>query len=103
MSDPKEIYLQPECCACPHEGRQWCEDDIGSDWGDPDCDAKAVRYIRADIVEAERDALREKYYDLLYQVQTKHPDESRHETAKRYIHQSQCREITKSALDAGGE
>lgn len=27
MSDPKEIYLQPECCADPDVGRLWCEDD----------------------------------------------------------------------------
>ena len=31
--------------------------------------------------------LRKKYNDLIYQVETKHPGESRHETAKRYIHE----------------
>lgn len=34
---------------------------------------------------AERDELLEKYQDLLYQVQVKHPGESRHDTAKRRI------------------
>lgn len=43
---------------------------------------------------AERDALREhvvaaedQYYDLILQVENKHPGETRHETAKRYIQQ----------------
>lgn len=31
-----------------------------------------------------------KYYDLLYQVQTNNPDESRHDTAKRYIRQAEA-------------
>jgi len=35
--------------------------------------------------EAELDALRENYNDLIMQVMNKHPDETRHETAKRYI------------------
>ncbi len=25
MSDPKEIWLEPECCADPSVGRMWCE------------------------------------------------------------------------------
>jgi hypothetical protein len=29
--------------------------------------------------------IHEKYYDLLYQVAVKHPEETRHQTAKRYI------------------
>lgn len=47
MSDPKEIYLQPECCADPETGRLWCEDP------DPeDCeDGKHwARYVRADLI-----------------------------------------------------
>lgn len=44
-TDPKHIYLQPECCVVPSDGRQWCEDDI---W---DCEdgAKATKYVRADL------------------------------------------------------
>jgi len=38
-------------------------------------------------LEVERDKLREQYNDLIMQVQQKHPDETRHETAKRIIHQ----------------
>ena len=37
-----------------------------------------------DLVSGIRQLAR-RYYDLIYQVQTKHPDESRHDTAKRYI------------------
>ena len=36
-------------------------------------------------------ALREKYDDLLYQVGTKHPDETRHETAKRWLREREAR------------
>lgn len=35
MSDPREIFLQPECCADSHcEGRMWCEDDAPIDCED---------------------------------------------------------------------
>lgn len=56
----------------------------------------------------ERDALREKYNDLLYEVATKFPDESRHETAKRYIGQMENRDSSPAmenpeALAKGGE
>ena len=38
MTNPKTIYLQPECCADPSIGRVWCEDnepescDLGVPW-----------------------------------------------------------------------
>lgn len=34
---------------------------------------------------AERDRLRENYNDLLMQLEEKYPNETRHETAKRYL------------------
>ena len=46
MTDHKEIYLQPECCADSETGRLWCVDDApekcedGKPW---------TRYIRADL------------------------------------------------------
>ena len=50
MADPKEIYLQPTCCADNDEvGRLWCEDP------DPEeCDEGVpwTRYVRADVAEA---------------------------------------------------
>ena len=33
----------------------------------------------------ENERLREQYYELIWAVANKHPDESRHETALRYI------------------
>ena len=52
--------------------------------------------LAADIanqeLEAERDRLRDAYNELIYEVATKHPDESRHETAKRYIHEREHRQ-----------
>ena len=36
-------------------------------------------------IQLERDVLRGKYHDLIMCVSTKYPNETRHETAKRYI------------------
>lgn len=46
MSDPKVIYLQPECCADPELGRLWSETP-----GPVDCeDGKPwVKYTMADV------------------------------------------------------
>jgi hypothetical protein len=52
MSDPREIYLQPECCANEYEGRIWCEDDAPVDCED------GVPWTKYVIVE-EYDRLRE--------------------------------------------
>lgn len=49
MSEHKYIWLQPECCADPDEGRHWCQDpdpvecDDGKPW---------VKYILASEHEA---------------------------------------------------
>jgi hypothetical protein len=50
-----------------------------------------LKTLRARVVEleAERDRLREAYNELLYAVQTKHPGETRHQTALRYIQWSE--------------
>lgn len=48
MSDPKEIYLQPECCADPATGRLWCEDDSPEDCEDG---ASWTKYVLADEAE----------------------------------------------------
>lgn len=34
MSNPENIYLQPECCADPDIGRVWCEHDSPEDCED---------------------------------------------------------------------
>ena len=48
MSDPKEIFLQPECCAIPGEGRLWCEHDAPQSCTDG---VPWTRYVRADEIE----------------------------------------------------
>lgn len=50
MSEHKYIWLQPDCCADPDEGRHWCQDP------DPvECeDGKAwIKYILASEAEAQ--------------------------------------------------
>jgi hypothetical protein len=49
MKDHEEIFLQPECCADPHSGRLWCEDDepVECEDGKP-----WTRYIRSDLHDA---------------------------------------------------
>lgn len=52
MADPKEIYLEPKCCADPYTGRTWATD---QPWEhSPECTdhQPATRYVRADIYEA---------------------------------------------------
>lgn len=53
------------------------------------CTKKDMAYIEE--VEAENAKLKEDYNDLIYQVATNFPSESRHETAKRYIKQAEDR------------
>jgi hypothetical protein len=43
--------------------------------------------------------LREKYEELIYQVETKYPNESRHETAKRYIHERENRPLPTASAE----
>lgn len=47
MSDPKEIFLMPECCA-DNEGRLWSEHDAPIDCEDGN---PWTRYVRADEIE----------------------------------------------------
>lgn len=52
MTDPKEIYLEPACCADPYTGRTWAAD---QPWErSPECTdhQPATRYVRSDIHEA---------------------------------------------------
>lgn len=62
MSDLREIFLQPECCADEHSGRLWCEDDAPVDCEDDDGnEIPWTRYVRADLhdsLAAENAALK---------------------------------------------
>jgi len=56
-----------------------------------DCEATIDKVMKAGY----RDALERseaQYQDLLYQVETKHEGETRHETAKRYIAEAEKRD-----------
>lgn len=46
--DPERIYLSPECCSDPREGREWCKDNVWPESGD--CDVPGTEYVRADLV-----------------------------------------------------
>jgi hypothetical protein len=48
---------------------------------------KNIRALRARVAELE--AERDRYHELLYAVEKKHPGETRHETALRYIRQAE--------------
>ena len=52
----KVIWLEPSCGEENNEGRQWCQDNVWSDTCDG-CEAKPVKFIRADLVEERRAAL----------------------------------------------
>jgi hypothetical protein len=54
MTDPKVIYLQPECCADPEVGRLWCEDDAPEDCEDGKPWTKYVLAARAAPVQPRR-------------------------------------------------
>lgn len=57
MSDLREIFLQPECCADEHTGRLWCEDDAPVDCEDENGnEVPWTRYVRADLYDALRAA-----------------------------------------------
>ena len=68
---------------------------------------KVLEANRAELIgnyEAELARLREvenKYQELLYQVASKFPDESRHDTAKRYIHDAEHGDIGPEKTDCG--
>lgn len=55
MSDPETIYLQPNCPCTAHgwSDRMWCESDMQEEWCRCDPIEPGVRYVRADIAEAE--------------------------------------------------
>lgn len=54
-------------------------------------------------LHAELKRVRALYEELLYQVATKHPGESRHETAKRYIRNAENRpDSTEAEAKANG-
>jgi hypothetical protein len=73
MPDPRNIH-----------GYENLRELLGEELGQALYDSVAeVATLTARVKELKE--LEEKYYDLIYAVQTKFPDESRHDTALRYI------------------
>lgn len=64
----------------------------------------ATALAERDSLKAQLALAREKYDELIYQVATVWPNESRHDTAKRYIHERENRQpnpVCDAARDAG--
>ena len=59
-----------------------------------EAEKKVLDHIRAALAEPEPDAIAAKYNELLMAVWQKHPGETRHETALRYITQAEQRTTT---------
>lgn len=56
--DPDTIWLAPACESNDIEGRRWCPDNVWDDnCGDPECNSKPTKYIRADIYEEAIESL----------------------------------------------
>ena len=60
MTDPAEIYLQPECCADEGVGRVWCDHDAPVDCEDG---VPWTRYVRADKYDKLRALAQTMYSD----------------------------------------
>ena len=54
--DPAHIWLTPKCDGLEIDGRAWCSENPG-DCPDDGCGMKAIKYVRADLVEEIKHAL----------------------------------------------
>lgn len=89
---------------CDDEICQVAQDESQQDWNDyryasvyEEAFSDGAKWMRTEVsnvnsnklyTQSDMDKLlacKEKYYELLYQVSMKHPNESRHETALRYL------------------
>ena len=61
------------------------------------CEKHKLDYYDS-CVECENKEPRDKYEDLIYQVATKFPNETRHETARRYITERENRPPASGAV-----
>lgn len=64
--DPERIYLEPRCCADPETGRTWA---ANSAWGPCECGQQPTEYVRADIVAAQRQEIRDLRARLAHEAQ----------------------------------
>jgi hypothetical protein len=56
----------------------------------PECVAESMKELRS--LRAENARQRSEYMELIYAVATKHPNETRHQTALRYIMQRESQQ-----------
>lgn len=56
MTDHPRIWLQPECCADPDGGREWCQSSVWS--AHLGCDGTGTEYVRADLQSGWEDGFR---------------------------------------------
>jgi len=64
--------------------------------GDPALRAAATEILRLAAIE-------QRYWELIYGVATKHPDETRHQTALRYIQEREAPRNEQTAACTGGD
>lgn len=93
--EEREDFPLLEILFDPYRHRPWSLDnevDILWDW----LLSLQKREFESSLAETreEIEELREKYHELLYAVATKHPDETRHETALRYIQEREIGPIS---------
>jgi hypothetical protein len=87
---------------CSRDTKRTCDGSCD----DPGCIAKhrptiTVTCCDCDRLRAERDETRKLYHDLIMQVERKFPHESRHDTARRYIHDAEHQDCgTEYAADS---
>lgn len=55
-----------------------------------------------DLLKEENTKLKDEYYELVFAVATKHPDETRHETAFRYIMEAESSQVGEDQAKGGG-
>lgn len=60
-------------------------------WEVDEWDNKKIKAMIKCAFDAGRDTLSGKYFELLYAVASKYPDETRHQTALRYIQQAESK------------
>jgi uncharacterized protein YhaN len=93
----------PVCCGIEGYAIHTCEKAVAKYTPEASDLATNVRSYEDRIadLEAQLAAEREKYSDLIMQVQNKIPGESRHETARRIIqqHENQCNEPQATAQE----
>ncbi len=76
---------------------------MNKEQGSPHQNKKSIEGQTANIMTKAEKLTIGKYYELLHYVETKYPDESRHDTALRYIKERESRKSGAEKSGAGQE